>query len=324
MIPSGRPCSFIDVSQHYYRKGSSERNGHLDRVCITVVHVHMYVVIVNSLLPCSMPYEPHSLVIHIDGSCYDNPGGSGGIAGIAEYPDKTNLEPELIFQQGFYETTNQRMELRSCIEALEWIRRNAPFLDISRIVIASDSRYLCNNHNRVRYWKKDKWFSRDGRPIENADLWKRIHQLKCKITIRLEINRVPGKSDLISKQVDRLAKEAAKGSDKSRDQGFEGGELSRTRIKGAAASTYQASGNEAVIRIYRKSFIFSFKRRVCKIFFETIVEGTGTAISKSVAYCDLSMEFDLHRHHFYRVRFNDNPRYPRILNVLDEVFYPTE
>ena len=92
-----------------------------------------------------MRHEPYALVIHIDGSAFNNPGGAGGIAGIVEYPDTMNLESHIIFEIGYEETTNQRMELLACIKALEWARENAQWLDVRRIVILSDSTYVCDS-----------------------------------------------------------------------------------------------------------------------------------------------------------------------------------
>jgi ribonuclease HI len=34
-----------------------------------------------------LPRDPHALKIYIDGSALQNPGGSGGLAGIVVYPD---------------------------------------------------------------------------------------------------------------------------------------------------------------------------------------------------------------------------------------------
>jgi ribonuclease HI len=46
-----------------------------------------------------MQPDPHALKLYVDGSALKNPGGPGGIAGIAEFPDRMNR------------TTNNRMEL---------------------------------------------------------------------------------------------------------------------------------------------------------------------------------------------------------------------
>ena len=71
-----------------------------------------------------MDYDPNALKIYIDGSCLKNPGGRGGIAGIVEYPDKMESDTETIFGRGFLKTTNNRMELRACIYAFDYIAKS--------------------------------------------------------------------------------------------------------------------------------------------------------------------------------------------------------
>ena len=265
-----------------------------------------------------MPYEPYALTIHVDGSAFDNPGGAGGVAGIAEYPESMNCDPVIIFQIGYDQTTNQRMELHACIEALEWIRANARLLGFSRVVILSDSMYVCDNYSRAKYWKKDKWHNREGRPVENTDLWERILFLVPKLGVRIEIRYEHGKSTPLGKNVDRLAKETAQGPGKIRDSGFRGGEISRTRLPGGAATMFQAKGQKELIRIYRKAPIFRGKELKCKVSFEVVSEETGASLSKHFAYTSHEIEEGLHRSHLYRVQFNDNPRHPIIENVIEE------
>jgi ribonuclease HI len=64
-----------------------------------------------------------ALKVYTDGSCLKNPGGPGGAAVIAEYPDHIALPTEMVSQEGYAHTTNNRMELRACIEGLRFIAR---------------------------------------------------------------------------------------------------------------------------------------------------------------------------------------------------------
>lgn len=66
--------------------------------------------------------NPHAAQLYIDGSCYKNPGGPGGLAGILEIPN-VEAGPEVIFRTGYYGTTNNRMEIRALIKALEYIKK---------------------------------------------------------------------------------------------------------------------------------------------------------------------------------------------------------
>jgi len=266
-----------------------------------------------------MSYDPYALKIYIDGSAYKNPGGEGGIAAIVEFPDDTNREPDLIFTKGFSETTNQRMELRACIEALKWARENARLFGCPRVVIITDSQYVVDNHRNALYWKRNKWRNKDGRPIENPDLWGKLLAERPKIGVRTDIEWGKGKSTEIGKLVDKAAKKSAKGFDKIRDRGFESGKISRTKLPGEVATLYPACGQVETIRIYRKDLIYRSKRVEYKILFEVLSEKDGTYTSKNFAYTSPENESQLHRGHAYRVEFNCTPKYPIILVVLDEV-----
>ena len=68
-----------------------------------------------------MSEDPRALKLFIDGNCYKNPGGPGAIACVAHFPDDWNRDDEIIFEEGFHETTNNRMELQACICAYEYV-----------------------------------------------------------------------------------------------------------------------------------------------------------------------------------------------------------
>ena len=67
-----------------------------------------------------MSEDPHALKLYIDGNCYNNPGGAGAIACVAEFPESWRRDDEIIFNEGFHETTNNRMELSACIRAFKY------------------------------------------------------------------------------------------------------------------------------------------------------------------------------------------------------------
>jgi hypothetical protein len=59
-----------------------------------------------------------------------------------------------------------------------------------------------------------------------------------------------------------------------------------------------------------------------RISFNIFVEGSQTYEAKFYAFTTPTMSADLHRWHCYRVRFNDDPNYPRILERIEEVLLP--
>ena len=266
-----------------------------------------------------MPYDPYALTIHIDGSALNNPGGPGGIAGVVEYPDRALREPEVIFQQGYLATTNNRMELRACIEALSWARWNEALLTPSRIVILTDSLYVHDHQRRALQWKTAGWTNYAGRMIENPDLWKTFLSTRSKIKAKVSIEWRKGKSNEISNRVDRLAKDAAKGDGKIVDDGFRESDVSRTELPGDAATLFHACGQEELVRIYRKTLVGRGPRAKCKISFDLLsAEGTRFT-AKHFAYTSPQIGTNLHRHHTYRVKFDDNSGNPNIESVIEEI-----
>jgi ribonuclease HI len=138
--------------------------------------------------------DPNALKIHIDGNAFKNPGGPGGIAGIAEFPDNLERDNDVIFQRGYKATTNNRTELRACIEAMRYVIREASNLRLTRVLIISDSGYVCDNQNVVQNWRGNGWRTRDDRPIENADLWKEFLSERQKVRVSLQIIWEEGKT----------------------------------------------------------------------------------------------------------------------------------
>jgi len=68
---------------------------------------------------------------------------------------------------------NNEMELLACITALQHAAEHGRINEFERVVIFTDSLYVKDNVPRALFqWPKRKWLSQEGRPIENATLWK--------------------------------------------------------------------------------------------------------------------------------------------------------
>ncbi len=107
--------------------------------------------------------NPAKVVIYTDGGCIGNP-GPGGWAAILQYGESTK---ELSGQ--FRQTTNNRMELRAAMEALEALKR--PGL----VEIHTDSEYLRNGITKwIHGWQRNGWRTTDKKPVKNQDLWRRL------------------------------------------------------------------------------------------------------------------------------------------------------
>ena len=135
-------------------------------------------------------------IIYTDGACSGNP-GSGGWAAIIF--NKNNGQKSQRFG-GEIETTNNRMELKAIIEALESIPKE------SRLEIFTDSKYVINGiESWIKKWKTNHWLGSNRKKIKNTDLWEKLDTLTNHFKIKW--NWVKGHSgDKYNEEVDRLAK----------------------------------------------------------------------------------------------------------------------
>lgn len=98
--------------------------------------------------------------IYTDGAAKGNP-GPGGYGVILR---SGRFEKEL--SQGFYYTTNNRMELLAVIVGLETLKNKG-----NTVSIFSDSKYVVDPVNKkwLDQWQKKSWSK-----VKNVDLWKRL------------------------------------------------------------------------------------------------------------------------------------------------------
>lgn len=264
-----------------------------------------------------MTFDPHAIHIYTDGSCYKNPGGNAGCAAIVSYPDHLYRDEEQIFDIGCSESSNNRMELLACIRALEWARANTPWPNVTRVLIITDSRYVKDNLFRARVWKKNKWRNVYGEPKENSDLWNQLLSAQTKAGILVNFECTKGKKSPILKAVDKAAKAAAQRGGMDIDRGYKPGSVSRSMVK-AAATRFSAQGQTVVVRPYRKNLMRGGENKVRF----NVANESQVYVESGYAYSSPELAAELHRHHAYRVRFNDDPRYPKIVEIIEEVGTP--
>jgi len=104
------------------------------------------------------------VIIHTDGGCKGNPGPGG--FGAVLVCGKHRME----LSEGYRLTTNNRMELRAAIAALEVLSEPCD------VELHSDSKYLIDAITKkwIEGWKKRGWQKSDKQPVKNKDLWMRL------------------------------------------------------------------------------------------------------------------------------------------------------
>lgn len=117
-----------------------------------------------------------NVMVFTDGSCSGNP-GPGGWGAILRFDGH---EKEL--SGGEKDTTNNRMELTSVIEALSALKKPCT------VTVVSDSKYVVDAIEKgwLNNWKAKGWRKSDKKPVLNRDLWERMDELLQKHTVRFQ------------------------------------------------------------------------------------------------------------------------------------------
>ncbi len=105
--------------------------------------------------------------IFTDGACSGNP-GPGGWGAVLRFCGR---EKELC--GGDDDTTNNRMELTACIEALSALKEPC------EVTLTTDSQYVVNGMTKgwASSWQKNGWIKSDKKPAQNSDLWEKLLEL---------------------------------------------------------------------------------------------------------------------------------------------------
>lgn len=154
--------------------------------------------------------EAGKILIHTDGAAIDNP-GPGGYGVVLRYKGHRK---EL--SGGFRGTTNNRMELRACIEGLKALKRR------SSVVIFSDSKYVVNGMTKgwAERWQAQGWKLNDDQDVKNVDLWQQLVELCQQHDVEFRwVRSHTGNPD--NERCDQLAVAAARRQDLAADEAYE-------------------------------------------------------------------------------------------------------
>ena len=150
------------------------------------------------------------VTIYTDGACIGNP-GPGGYGAVILFKQ---IRKEI--SGGYRATTNNRMELKAAIKALEKLTESC------EVILHSDSKYLVDTMKKgwAKEWQAQGWQrGKRGRAL-NPDLWERLLNLSTKHNVRFKW--VPAHSGIPeNERCDTLANTAARGSDLRVDEEYE-------------------------------------------------------------------------------------------------------
>ncbi|MGB7205956.1 MAG: ribonuclease HI [Anderseniella sp.] len=103
------------------------------------------------------------VIIYTDGACSGNPGPGGWGAILVSGSNRKEMSG------GEAETTNNRMELRAAIEALNALKRPC------KVALYTDSVYVRDGITKwIHGWQRNGWKSAAKKPVKNAELWQEL------------------------------------------------------------------------------------------------------------------------------------------------------
>jgi ribonuclease HI len=259
--------------------------------------------------------DDRALNIYTDGSSYSAPRAGGvGILFIFFDADGNERTEELPLA-GYRGATNNQMELLAPILALREARDRGFASGVSRVVIHTDSMYVCDNYKRAMFeWSRTRWSKRGGSPVLNAPLWKDLVKAIKAIGCVVEFRWVKGhKSDLHNKAVDKLAKRSAKVATQP--------PLTQVSVRRKKTServqpgVVPIKGQRLSIRIITCEFLAI--QRVWRYRYE-VMSRRDQSFGK-VDWIHSAEEMLLRDGHTYQVRLNGDPGYPQVLRVFREL-----
>jgi ribonuclease HI len=263
--------------------------------------------------------DENAINVFTDGSSLSNPrrGGIGyRFVTINHDGDEVCIDSD---EPGYEQGTNQQMELMACIVALRELSGRHSHLNVNayfKVIVHTDSAYVAENVDRARStWPREKWMTRDGNPIENADLWKDLVKAESGVGTRVDFKWGKGHSRSTNPHndaVDKLAKASARGPL------LPPLSVAAVRRKTVANKTerysIRAEGQRITLRIVTARWL-SVQR--CHLYKCEAVSPD----SKFFGNVDniSSDDIDLRAGHTYEVLLNDEPRRPRIVANYGEV-----
>jgi len=154
-----------------------------------------------------MPRHATRFLAFCDGSSLSNPGGPGGTGFVVV----DRVRPALRFggtrwvDDGPQGVTNNRMELRAVLEALQELPRG------ETVEVVSDSRYVVDALSKwIHGWRRKGWRTAAGEPVLNRDLIEALDQRARELEVRYAWVRGHD-GHPANEIVDELAQSAARG-----------------------------------------------------------------------------------------------------------------
>lgn len=259
--------------------------------------------------------EKDSLNIYTDGSSYSSPRRGGvGIRFVLIDGEGNEIVQESAFP-GYKTATNNQMELQAPILALRKAKRLGLTNGVRKIIVHTDSMYVCENYRRAMFkWPGTGWSKRGGAPVLNAELWKELVGLMRSMRCIVEFQWVKGHSkDPHNKAVDKLAKQSAR---QATQPPLVPVSVRRKRTKEKVEpGSVRMRGQRLTIRVITCEYLRV--QQVWKYKYEVLSK--ASPFFGKVDWIYSPKDLLVRDGHHYHVRVNDDQSYPQIMRVFREI-----
>jgi ribonuclease HI len=256
-----------------------------------------------------------AITLFTDGSCKPKPRRGGFGFRLVWTRDDGHEAHHDESPNGYPGATNNQMELRACIAALDFLRNRRCPVDASKygkVVLLTDSKYVHDNLYMVRSgrWQANGWNRSSGPPVLNAELWRELHRAINRCALPVSFDWIPGKKGDHAKAVDGLAKDSA---DRPYNRPISH-EMVRPKLdpeNETDAGSVPMRGQVMTVYVVQAEYLRV--QRVHRYRYEVVGGDLDGAIDW--AYSDVN----LRARHTYVVRFNADQDHPQIDDKLDEI-----
>ena len=149
-------------------------------------------------------------VFYTDGACSGNP-GKGGWACVEVLRCPNGITTQ-IMSGAKDNATNNEMELYAVCKALVKAYKDG----CTAVTIYCDSAYVVNaiQKNWLMNWGRNGWQTKEGKPVKNDELWKKVYKLIYEKRIIVNMVQVKGHNgDILNELADKEAVKARESLD---------------------------------------------------------------------------------------------------------------